>query len=96
MMEGSGHWLQQEVKRLGGLTVGSTIVCLDECDPSTAAVLRDLGEAWLERRVWVQGSGNRLRVETERTRRTVARPVVPWKLSVETEWGPPFVRITAE
>ena len=95
-MEGSGYWLREQERRLGGLTVRNTIDCLNECNPATAALLRDLGDVWLDRRVWIHGSGSRLCVETERPYRTVTRPVVPWNLSVEKEWGTPCVRITAD
>jgi len=93
---GNGYLLQEETRRLGHLTVREAIAVLDSRDPASADALRALGEPWLDRLVWVRGSGSRLTVEQERPVQTVATRALPWQFSLETRAGAPYVRITAE
>jgi len=92
----TGYLLQEEERRLGGLTVRSAIALLAACDPAAAAILRTLDDTWLDRRVWIRGSGTRLSVDAERPLRNVVRTGGPWRFAIDTEWGTPYVQITME
>ena len=96
VIKGNGYLLQEEARRLGGLTVRNAITFLDDCDPPAATALRGFGDAWLERLVWVRGFGSRLCVEQEQPIRTIARALIPCGITLETEHGTPYVRITAD
>jgi hypothetical protein len=95
-MRGIGYRLQEEAKQVGGLTVRGAIAFLDGCDSQAAGALRAYGESWLGRAVWVRGFGSRLTVEQEQPVRTVTHSAHPWEVALETEAGPPYVRITAD
>jgi len=96
LIRGIGGRLQDEAKRLGRFTVRDAIAFLDGCDTATAGALRELGEPWLDRQVWVRGFGNRLTVVREQAFRTVAHSVYPWRLALPRDAGTPYVQISAD